>query len=315
MTISTWLNRVRMQLSVYGPVSGSAAMVRSLWSGVAHRLSALSPGGGTNVYERDWDLLVLLDACRVDALEAVADEYAFLPDTVPSLRSVAPNSELWLERTFTSEHEREIACTTYVTANGHADGFYDGSFEVDVGQFRTIDPVYEYGFDESAGTIPPRPVTDAAIRRFREDPPERGVVHYMQPHTPYRVLDLDGIGERDGKAFRETVWDWIAAGRLSREEAWEYYLDNLRWVLDDVAVLLENVDADHVIVSADHGEAFGEWGAYGHSAHGEFEGLRRVPWARTTATDRETHEPEMAPAKEDSDDVDIEEQLEYLGYR
>jgi hypothetical protein len=34
----------------------------------------------TNVFEKDWDVLVVLDACRVDALRAVQDEYDFIDD-------------------------------------------------------------------------------------------------------------------------------------------------------------------------------------------------------------------------------------------
>jgi len=35
---------------------------------------------GTNIYERDWDALVVLDACRVDILREVADEYEFIDE-------------------------------------------------------------------------------------------------------------------------------------------------------------------------------------------------------------------------------------------
>jgi hypothetical protein len=264
------------------------------------------------VYEREWDLLILLDACRVNALGAVAAEYEFLPEVVPSLQSVAPNSHLWLERTFQPVYREEISETAYITANGHADGFADGEFAVSDEAFHSIEKVYDYGFDESAGTIPPRTVTDATIRTLRNTTSPRAIAHYMQPHTPYRGLDLDGLGVRDGKSFRETVWDWIASGRLTRDEAWEYYLDNLRWVLDDVELLLENVDAQQVIISADHGEAFGEWGAYGHSPYGEFAGLREGPWVETSATDTGRYQPEV-----DTADVDIstDEQLKYLGYK
>ncbi|PSP48877.1 hypothetical protein BRC67_12005, partial [Halobacteriales archaeon QH_3_68_24] len=44
----------------------------------------------------------------------------------------------------------------------------------------------------------------------------------------------------------------------------EAYLDNLRIVLDEVAVLLENIDADTVAITTDHGEAFGERNFYRH---------------------------------------------------
>lgn len=33
---------------------------------------------GMNVFSRDWDLLVILDTCRVDGLNALVPEYDFL---------------------------------------------------------------------------------------------------------------------------------------------------------------------------------------------------------------------------------------------
>lgn len=301
-----------MQLSLYGPMQGTLAMTRSLWSGIAHRISGVTTAGGDPVYSREWDLLVVLDACRVDALEQLTHEYDFLPNTINAVRSVAPNSNLWLDRTFKRVHIDDISQTIYVTANGHAEGFQKGSFDVDSSHFRDIKYVYEYGFDEQTGTIPPREVTKEAIKTFRHSDFSRGIIHYMQPHTPYRGLDLDGLETTAGKTFRETVWDWIASGRLSKKEAWGYYLDNLRWVLDDVEVLLENVDAERVVITADHGEAFGEWGAYGHSPYGEFEGLRQVPWVVTDSEDSRTYQPEI---NRDNVDTDVEEQLKHLGYQ
>ncbi len=72
--------------------------------------------------------------------------------------------------------------------------------------------------------------------------------------------------------------------------------------------------AGRVVISADHGEAFGEWGAYGHSEYGEFEGLRQVPWVELSATDRETHDPEASAASSETT-PDVAEQPEHLGYR
>ncbi|MFC5278677.1 hypothetical protein ACFPM1_07900 [Halorubrum rubrum] len=58
---------------------------------------------GTNVFDRDWDLLVVLDACRVDALREVADEYGFVGD-VESMTSVGSTSFEWMNHTFDSKH-------------------------------------------------------------------------------------------------------------------------------------------------------------------------------------------------------------------
>lgn len=33
---------------------------------------------GTPVWDRDWDVLLILDACRLDLLEEVVDDYPFL---------------------------------------------------------------------------------------------------------------------------------------------------------------------------------------------------------------------------------------------
>ena len=49
---------------------------------------------GENVYDRDWDVLVVLDACRPDALRDAAAEYAFL-DAVETVRSVGDWSSEW----------------------------------------------------------------------------------------------------------------------------------------------------------------------------------------------------------------------------
>jgi hypothetical protein len=39
---------------------------------------------GTNPYGKEWDALIVLDSCRVDALQEVAPEYDFI-DTVDSI--------------------------------------------------------------------------------------------------------------------------------------------------------------------------------------------------------------------------------------
>lgn len=68
------------------------------------------------MYELDWDLLIVLDACRVDALRAVADEYEFVGE-VNSIWSVGSTSKEWLENTFIQKHNSKIAEAGLVTAN------------------------------------------------------------------------------------------------------------------------------------------------------------------------------------------------------
>ncbi|WP_324665347.1 alkaline phosphatase family protein [Haloarcula sediminis] len=103
------------------------------------------------------------------------------------------------------------------------------------------------------------------------------------------------------------------AGDVSRAEMWDAYLATLRYVLDDVALLLENVDAERVAITADHGEAFGEWGFYWHTVGCPHPAVRRVPWVGTTATDEGTYDPVVTP--ETDEGFDRQQHLRDLGYR
>lgn len=63
---------------------------------------------------------------------------------------------------------------------------------------------------------------------------------------------------------------------------------NLEYVLESVSVLLRNLDGNCAILSADHANAFGEWGLYGHPINKPAPVLRRVPWVPISVTN--THE-------------------------
>ncbi|MFC6755565.1 MULTISPECIES: hypothetical protein [Haloarcula] len=276
------------------------------------RLGRVLPNSGEYIFDREWDGLIVLDACRVDALEEVADEYEFIPTDISSIVSRASMSETWLRQNFTADFLDEIEGTAYVSANGHTNGFETGEFGVSADDFETLETVSEYAFDEELGTIPPQAVTNVGIDYLRNADPDRFILHYMQPHTPYRGLDLEGA-RGDGSLFRENVWDLMHVGELSRDEVWEHYLDTLRWVLDEVEIVLENVDAESVVITADHGECFGERWMYGHPRHGRVDALREVPWIETQATDERTYTAESVDKSAET--ASLEEQLEALGYR
>jgi hypothetical protein len=63
----------------------------------------------------------------------------------------------------------------------------------------------------------------------------------------------------------------------TRETAMEYYEENLRLALESVADLVEDLDGD-VVVTADHGEAFGEEGVWEHHIETYIPPLMEVPW-------------------------------------
>lgn len=318
MTAGDWLANVRAYYERYPTPNATRAALLTAWQGVARRAGRYAPPQGESVWDRDWDVLVLLDACRPDALEAVAADYGFLPADVPAMTSRASWSRAWLYDTFSPAHRGEVAETAYVTGNvfSREFGTDDGIAAPD--WFAELEEVWETDWDAEEGTVPPRPLTDRAIETWRSragTDTERLIVHYMQPHAPYRALDPTGHTTPDmaGTEHRRTVWDDLQAGVLDPATARAAYRDNLRWVLNDVALLLENLDADRVALSADHAELFGEAGLYSHPdvPHPQ---LRRVPWVETSATDEETHTPAVETRDTDAAAVTVEDRLAALGY-
>jgi len=243
---------------------------------------------GTNVFDREWDVLVILDACRADALREAAPDASFLTD-VGTLRSVGSSSSEWLENTFLDRGE--TARTAMVTGNTWTDRYLDAD------SFAALDEVWKYAWDDESGTVPAAAITDRAIATARECDPDRLVVHYMQPHHPFVPDPLAGDGgmARTGSRSSDAnPWVSLRRGEVSRERVWDAYRANLRYVLEEVGTLVRNVDG-RIAVTADHGNLFGEWGLYGHPMHTPLSALLAVPWAETTGTDRGTHAPALDP--------------------
>ncbi|MFB6139900.1 MAG: hypothetical protein ABEJ26_05645 [Halosimplex sp.] len=283
---------------------------------------------GTNVYDREWDLLVVLDACRVDAMREVADEYDFV-ERVDVNTSVGSTSFEWMDHTFTNDYLEEVRNTAYLSQNSFTarvpGGGYTGKVPIPFGpseydtverdDFGRLEELWRADFEEgSEWTISsdvvtrphPRYTTERVIEAGRTTDFDRLMVHYMYPHDPYPLAD-EVLQPRFDSALKD--------GSATREEAWDAYVENLRFVLDQVEVLLENVDAENVVITADHGEAFGERSFYRHPVACPLDCVRKVPWVETTAADEETVEP-TAPAPDEADTAaSVEDRLEQLGYR
>ncbi|MDS0261440.1 sulfatase-like hydrolase/transferase [Haloarcula sp. S1CR25-12] len=288
---------------------------------------------GTNVYDRDWDLLVVLDCCRVDALEAVRAEYDFIGD-VGAIWSVGSTSKEWIANTFQERYSDQISETTYITANGFAADVLDeepdwtewGATQgtwmstqrwlaplvsrdvVDSDDLDSCHRIWDLSDRHEHGHTPyAEDVTDYTIRVGRAESPTKTIVHYMQPHAPYLAnRSQSSLDDWQAKPLEE-----LRNGG-DKDRIWAEYLDNLRYVLDEVARLLENFSAQKVVITADHGELFGEFGLHDHGVGILHPALRKVPWAETTARDTGTVEPEIDIRTETSGDV--KETLRNLGY-
>jgi len=179
--------------------------------------------------------------------------------------------------------------------------------------------VWKSGWDETLGTVPPESLGEA-LRNNRSaiDRAERTVLHYMQPHAPYlsrgkgqklkqiqksiRKQDeseqsggrLAAVGESlrpkverilEGSELAQKVGLWLELDPAdllrngTRGAALELYEENLRIALESVSELIDDLDG-RVVVTADHGEAFGEEGYWEHHVETHIDVLVDVPWLR-----------------------------------
>lgn len=326
MTFRDWVEESVERYRTLPPAKATKQSAWAFWRGGCRK--TIDPTIGRPIWERgDWDVLVVLDACRYDQLVEVAPEYPELPNDVDRVWSNASASIDWIERNFNGCPE-SASRAGYVTANPFADHADPDSRSADldedtVGHLRLLYQTEWQDIGNGIETVPPEPMTEHAIdawRRRVELGIDRLVVHYMQPHEPFRSRPEWGNGDHkllknlvsEGAEAGASVYPLLQSGEIDLDEFWEVYQDNLRWVLDDVTDrLLTNVDGE-IVLTSDHGNGLGEWGSWHHPPGTIMPAVRRVPWLEVEGVDRGTVRPDLT----DSEDVDeaTADQLEALGY-
>lgn len=288
---------------------------------------------GIDVFDKNWDLLVILDTCRVDSLRAVADGYSFL-DTINRRLSAGGSTPEWIASTFSTDDKEEIQDTAYIVRNEFAKKVFDGTVPshngYNFGLWDVVSPTdfghLEYVWQHYDGrpwkgekieNSTPRKVTDRVIKVMREESHDRVIAHYLRPHSPYYAQALRE--DRDLAPYELSPFEYLKRTG-DRETVYDRYMTELKWVLNEVRLLLHNVDAKRVIISADHGEAFGELGGYGHGPGSLHPHVRTVPWVETTAIDHSEHMPKSddvqrnVAAGGDTNEA-VDDALEALGYK
>jgi len=266
---------------------------------------------GTNVFEFDWDVLIVLDACRYDLFLEFAPQHEVYShiDSVTHINSVASTTKKWIPRTFRDAPSQLAKNTHYVTCTGFADKTLDET------ELHAIDHVWEYAQDPEYNLTRPEAVTDAAIDAIWNSSAERIVVHYVQPHAPF----LHCIGKYNsrgrGKHSTQNVWHGLKEGQFDKDSVWEDYGKNLLRGLDEVQTVVENTDGK-IAITSDHGNAFGEWGVYGHPGYAPIKSIRKVPWVELSGLGKREYQIEGKEAMTtNTESRSVDDQLAALGYR
>jgi hypothetical protein len=274
--------------------------------------------GYVDIPRADWDNLIVLDACRTDAFKRVIGE-----QNIETRLSKGSATYEWAERNFTGQ---TLDDTVYVTANPH--------INIECGDcFHHIESVWRDEWDKDHNTVLPNKVTEAAMEIARDYPNKRLIIHYIQPHSPYigetaAELPQEGNLRRtrqralynDLPSVESKVFELLRIGEVDRELVWQAYVESLEAVWESVQRLLPELEGK-TVVTADHGEAFGEWSfcdlshIYAHPPKTPANVLIEVPWYVDKATERKRIVAEDSGMSDEIDQSDVQERLRQLGYK
>lgn len=273
-------------------------------------------GDGIDIAERDWDNLILLDACRYDYF---ADQNT-IPGNLSKVVSAGSKSWTFLQRNFADRHLHD---TVYVSANPFIE-------RLDSGTFYAVRSLLDQ-WTHDPGTVMPESVVEAALDAYQSYPDKRLIVHFMQPHRPYigptaeEIRDefrLRGWGVNHPEATSEegiSLWKAAKSGRISDQKIRMAYSETLDIVLEHARTLINSLNGK-TVVSSDHGEMLGESilphtrPIYGHSTGVQSRKLRMVPWLEIpTGSRREISEGEPQD-QHNHDEEMVTERLQALGY-
>ncbi|SEA38091.1 hypothetical protein SAMN04488065_2894 [Haloplanus vescus] len=307
MGFSDWAAETASRFRDQSPRFAAKRSGQELLTGALRRV----PGpAGDSIWEREWDVLLILDACRWDVFSENYGDADWL-ETVEPITSVGSASPEWMDKTFTTEYKDKLASTAYVTGNPYSED------HVTENQLALLDEVWRYVWDDDLGTIPPEPLTNQAVKHWRTGDYERMIVHYMQPHWPYVTNPIEGgFNPRTviNNEKAENAFDLQNRGEISKSDHIAAYSDNLEYIIDHIhRTLLQAITADQVAITSDHGEAFGEFGIYEHPSRVPIPVLRKVPWAITSG--RDTGEYNIDDLRSDTEiGATREKKLRDLGY-
>jgi hypothetical protein len=272
---------------------------------------------GENFMKKDWDNLIILDACRPDFFE----KWNHFEGKYSRKISLGGTSREFFIRNMKGG---EFYDTVYVTGNTSVE-YVENSLHNVVKTYASRDN-YKPGWF-------PEVTLEAALEAYEKHPQKRLVIHFMQPHTPYLGDEAEELREKVSReqnvSFHEfrrateqntddipTIRNLLHAfdkDFISKKELNTVYSENLKIVLTYVEELLDVIDGKSVITS-DHSESFRDFnGILGHEGWTLSREMREVPWLEINNSRRETFaEPPTEPVS--VEDEVIRENLRDLGY-
>jgi len=172
------------------------------------------------IHEGDWDVLIILDACRYDFFE---EEYAkYLNGELKEVKSPASDTPTWLLETFPDYYRlRYISANPFVNSYGLSlkeklreglvvekmrDDWYGGN------TFREVIDAWDWAWSEELGLIDP-----FKIAQNYEFSGGREIIHFAQPHAPYVGIPLHNRESTDDDEDENTrLWSFFESNFFAK---------------------------------------------------------------------------------------------------
>lgn len=237
----------------------------------------------------NWDILIILDACRFDTFYKLIDEQ--YKDFVSCVNSEASDTLEWLVAHWGYYHDDIV----YISGNPFVNSLNVNGKEYNAKKhFHTVVDSWDDGFDKKEGRIMPVQIyfdylnnKNIHITKHIFKPSNKKfILHFMQPHSPYIFKKKKrtivgflkwlipykyhiGLFKRfyflipeKRRTFVKTVSTYKK--KYNNDEIKEAYEENLKSVLYYVNTIINNSKGKSIIITSDHAEYLGEDGKYGH---------------------------------------------------
>jgi len=288
-------------------------------------------GEPIKVMEKDWDNLILLDACRYDIFKNVNRIEGDLSKVV----TPASHSDEFIMSNFNGH---ELHNTVYITANPHADKTLNE--EVFHNVLKTYSTTRH--IDREVEEHYPETVSEIVYKNYDKYSDKRLIIHYMQPHTPYlgkfakktrkRLVRSEnisfkrdsGVSIQKARKTNKLYKDMLGAAadnHITNKELRHMYEENLELVLNEVENLLDTIEGK-TIITADHGELLGNPSyyfprtqKYGHPKQTYVPELNVVPWLSIESKNRRDIVSDKPKSVDKVSEEVLNNQLEALGYK
>ena len=258
-------------------------VIRNLWKLTLHLGYKFAPRKIISILERDWDYLIVLDACRYDDFAKINS----IPGRLSRYYSNGSSTLEWLQKNF----NRKCDDVVYFSANPKISNVMLRKY-FGFSPFFKVIPIWKWCWNKHFNTVLPQSVNEIVLENLENFKDTRRIIHYMQPHHPFLTLPVKDKPlpyDYDDNSFVRRIkkrvfigdigiiWEKLRKKEIDVNTVRNAYRKNIEIVLKAVEKLLPYLDGK-VVITSDHGNLFGEYFLYAHPYGIYVRPLVEVPW-------------------------------------